>query len=361
MAKVTFLGKTFGSERERNGYAFQNQDSLIAERSFTFWWPLVCGFVIGVIVSIWKSNWTFFWVGLLGVPALWNLPKYFNQKDIAKYSKEHKTFLIELENKIRKDILTFFHKRYFSFDQKLQHISDLVNLINHKEKLHLTETDGAFLLSQYEKEHNIDVFEKEIFKLKDKNIMSYAKVLIKLFPDIDFENEEDYKHILEYFYEYLDRNDIEYDADGLEEAIISEYNSLKATHFENKLSRNPDKTLTIAEIEHLDGFEFEKLIGDLYKKAGYKVTVTKKSGDQGADLIVEKDGVSTAIQTKKYAGSVGNKAVQEVVAAMKYYDCDKASVITTGEFTKSAFELASRNGVQLIDSKGLNDLFDEIL
>ena len=96
-------------------------------------------------------------------------------------------------------------------------------------------------------------------------------------------------------------------------------------------------------------------------KAGYKVKVTKKSGDQGADLIVEKEGVSTAIQTKKYAGNVGNTAVQEVVASMKYYDCDKAMVITTGKFTKGAFELASRNGIQLIDKKGLNELFDSIL
>ena len=53
--------------------------------------------------------------------------------------------------------------------------------------------------------------------------------------------------------------------------------------------------------------------------------------------------------------------IQEVVAAMKYYDCDKSMVITTGKFTKGAFELAGRNGVQLIDKKGLDDLFDFIL
>ncbi|MFH0798529.1 MAG: restriction endonuclease, partial [Candidatus Woesearchaeota archaeon] len=79
------------------------------------------------------------------------------------------------------------------------------------------------------------------------------------------------------------------------------------------------------------------------------------------DLIIEKNGISTAIQTKKYSGSVGNTAVQEVVASMKYYDCDKAMVITTGNFTKGAFELAGRNGVQLIDKKGLDDLFDLVL
>ncbi len=49
------------------------------------------------------------------------------------------------------------------------------------------------------------------------------------------------------------------------------------------------------------------------------------------------------------------------MAAKKFYDCDKAMVITTGKFTKSAIELAKRNGVKLIDKEKLDDLFDIIL
>ncbi|MBS3118495.1 restriction endonuclease [Candidatus Woesearchaeota archaeon] len=107
----------------------------------------------------------------------------------------------------------------------------------------------------------------------------------------------------------------------------------------------------------MSGLEFEKFIASCFKKKGYNLKITKATGDQGADIILEdKKGVLIAVQIKKYVGSVGNKAVQEVVASMKFYDCDKAMVITTGTFTKSAFELASKNGVQLIDKKGLDDL-----
>lgn len=260
-----------------------------------------------------------------------------------------------------KPIIEKFNKRYFTIEQKLNNISDLTNLINHKLSKEYTDDDVREFLIYFEKEQNIELFDREISKLKDKSQNKIAKTLIELAPEINFENEEDYHLLLEQMCEYLDRKEISYEIDELKESLQKEYKLLKANQFEEKLSRNQDKKITVEEIEHLNGFEFEELIGELFRKAGYKVNVTKKSGDQGADLVVEKDGVCTAIQTKRYAGSVGNTAVQEVVAAMKYYDCDKSMVITTGVFTKGALELASRNGVQLVDKKGLDDLFDKIL
>jgi len=127
-------------------------------------------------------------------------------------------------------------------------------------------------------------------------------------------------------------------------------------NFEQKLLRT-NKKISKKDIEEMSGIDFEKFIGNCFEKKGYNVKVTKATGDQGADLILEDErGILTAVQVKKYSGSVGNKAVQEVVASMKFYDCDKAMIVTTETFTKSAFQLASKNGVQLIDKKGLDDL-----
>lgn len=127
-------------------------------------------------------------------------------------------------------------------------------------------------------------------------------------------------------------------------------------NFEQKLLRT-DKKPSKKEFEKMTGIEFEKFVGSCFENKGYKVKVTKATGDQGVDLILEDEkGVLTAVQVKRYSGSVGNKAVQEVVASMKFYDCDKAMIVTTGEFTKSAFELASKNGVQLVGKKELDDL-----
>lgn len=81
--------------------------------------------------------------------------------------------------------------------------------------------------------------------------------------------------------------------------------------------------------------------------------LTPKTGDQGADLIVEKGNNKIAIQAKFYSSTVGNSAVQEVVGAIKYYDANKGIVITNSTYTSSAIDLAKVNNIQLIDGNGI--------
>jgi restriction system protein len=69
---------------------------------------------------------------------------------------------------------------------------------------------------------------------------------------------------------------------------------------------------------------------------------TPKTGDQGADLLVKKDGRKIAIQAKRYTGSVGNEAVQEIVGALEFYGADEGWVITSGTFSPSARALAQK-------------------
>ena len=65
----------------------------------------------------------------------------------------------------------------------------------------------------------------------------------------------------------------------------------------------------------LEGHEFEYYCADLLKRKGFlEVEVTRGSGDYGADILAEKDGVTYAIQCKCYTDSVGVKAVQEAHA-----------------------------------------------
>ena len=80
---------------------------------------------------------------------------------------------------------------------------------------------------------------------------------------------------------------------------------------------------------------------------GYSARVTQHSGDQGVDVIAEKGTAKLAIQAKCYGSAVGNSAVQEAVAGMAYYGCNKAMVVSNSTFTKGASELARANGVVL--------------
>lgn len=113
--------------------------------------------------------------------------------------------------------------------------------------------------------------------------------------------------------------------------------------------------LNFEEIQKLNGYEFEEYCAKLLEKNGYKkVHVTKKSGDQGGDIIAEKqDGTRYAIQCKRYTGSVPNKAVQEAYTAKKMYNCHVAAVMTTSTFTNEAVEAAKKTGVLLWDKNEL--------
>jgi len=119
---------------------------------------------------------------------------------------------------------------------------------------------------------------------------------------------------------------------------------LKTFHSSQSKGRalNPD-------IARMSGSEFEIYILRLLENKGYLVTHSGQTGDQGADLIMERDGRKIIIQAKHYSGSVGNGAVQEVISAIRYYNGDEGWVITNSRFTKSAEVLAQKANITLID------------
>lgn len=88
--------------------------------------------------------------------------------------------------------------------------------------------------------------------------------------------------------------------------------------------------------------------------------MTKASGDQGIDIIARRADEVIGIQAKCYSGVVGNHAIMEAVAGMRYYKCDYCMVVTNITFTKSAKELAIANGVELWDRKKLIDNVNEV-
>ncbi|MGG0656918.1 restriction endonuclease [Rummeliibacillus pycnus] len=104
-----------------------------------------------------------------------------------------------------------------------------------------------------------------------------------------------------------------------------------------------------ANIDSLDGYAFEEYLANIFSKLGFISSVTQKSGDYGADLILEKDNISIVVQAKRYKGNIGNSAVQEIYAAQAYYKANKAWVVTNSYFTANAIQLAKNTNVMLID------------
>lgn len=130
----------------------------------------------------------------------------------------------------------------------------------------------------------------------------------------------------------------------------------KQNKFNNSLkNKKYTKKTNIDDIDLMTGSEFETFIADLFSKKGYTTTVTKASGDQGIDVIAERNDTKIGIQVKCYSGTVGNSAIQEAVAGKSFYSCDKAMVITNSSFTSSAIDLAQANDVILWDREILKD------
>ncbi len=102
----------------------------------------------------------------------------------------------------------------------------------------------------------------------------------------------------------------------------------------------------------MSGAEFEEYVADTYRHNGYKVLRTKKSCDQGIDIIVKRI-FKTGIQAKCYSRPVGNRAVQEAAAGKKYYRLKNVAVVTNSIFTKSACQLAKKTKVRLVDRRVL--------
>lgn len=106
----------------------------------------------------------------------------------------------------------------------------------------------------------------------------------------------------------------------------------------------------MAAVDVMTGEEFEQFLYKKLKKRGYKITLTPKTADYGADLIMkDKRGKIIIVQAKRYKTKISIKAVQEVVSAKEYYNADKAIVITNNYFTKNAKELAEKTNTELWD------------
>lgn len=110
----------------------------------------------------------------------------------------------------------------------------------------------------------------------------------------------------------------------------------------------------VGSIQEMSGLEFEQFLAGQFRERGVQVTLTKASGDFGADLIVETPaGMRAAVQAKRFKNKVNLKAVQEVVASVSHYAADFGIVIAASGFFPSAIELAKTNQVELWDEDKL--------
>ncbi|MEH3116943.1 MAG: restriction endonuclease [Methylorubrum populi] len=105
-----------------------------------------------------------------------------------------------------------------------------------------------------------------------------------------------------------------------------------------------------------DGVAYERYCAELLGEGGWDARPTGASGDQGCDVIAERDGVRLVVQCKRYGRPVGNAAVQEAAAAALHWTGDMAAVVSNAGFTPAARKLAGTTGVLLLHHDDLPGL-----
>lgn len=125
-------------------------------------------------------------------------------------------------------------------------------------------------------------------------------------------------------------------------------------------ARRLKKSFLGKQLDEMEGHAFEHFCAELLKVHGFgEVEVTKGSGDYGVDVLAEKDGVTYAVQCKRYDGPVGVKAVQEACAGREYYDRMVGAVMTNQYFTQPAVEAAKKLKILLWDRGYIESMMEE--
>lgn len=113
-------------------------------------------------------------------------------------------------------------------------------------------------------------------------------------------------------------------------------------------------------MDEMEGHEFEYFCADLLEKQGFtEVEVTRGSGDFGVDILAEKDGVTYAVQCKRYHGPVGVDAVLKTYAGRDYYGRMVGAVMTNQYFTSPAVEAAGKLRILLWDRGFVESMMEE--
>ncbi len=105
--------------------------------------------------------------------------------------------------------------------------------------------------------------------------------------------------------------------------------------------------------EAMDGVEFERELGGLFRAIGYGVERTPISGDQGVDLVLRKNGETTVVQCKAHKNGVGPAVARELFGSMVAFGAQRAILACTGGFTKGVYEFVKGKHIHLLDASAI--------
>jgi len=104
--------------------------------------------------------------------------------------------------------------------------------------------------------------------------------------------------------------------------------------------------------------EFEQLVGEAYRRQGYRVVDRGGAGaDGGIDLELHTKDQTLVVQCKRWkTRTVGVELVRELYGAMVGEKAHEAIFFTSGGYTPDAIDFAREKPIKLFDGRGLVEL-----
>ncbi|MFW5713643.1 MAG: restriction endonuclease [Brevefilum sp.] len=111
---------------------------------------------------------------------------------------------------------------------------------------------------------------------------------------------------------------------------------------------------TLDSLLALSPKDFEQLVAELFEAYGHQAEIAGGTADHGVDVIVRQaQGEKWVVQCKRYAGSVGEPMVRDLLGTLQHEEAQRAYLITTGSFTSRAKAWAEGKPLMLYDGEQL--------
>lgn len=117
-----------------------------------------------------------------------------------------------------------------------------------------------------------------------------------------------------------------------------------------------DRQRGLNDLQAMSWQEFELLVGEVFRRHGYRVNETGQGGaDGGVDLLLRRGSEKILVQCKQWrTTSVGAPVVREMLGLMAHHSADRVKIVCCGRFTREAVAFAQGKPIDLVGA-------DEIL
>jgi restriction system protein len=120
--------------------------------------------------------------------------------------------------------------------------------------------------------------------------------------------------------------------------------------------------LKLAQLGSLTPEGFEEFVAEVFEALGYAVERVGGSGDEGADLRLERKGERAIVQCKYHSrGVVGSPELQKFLGTVHHTRSHKGFFVTTRTFSLAAERFVAEHPIELIDGPRLIELVKDAM